>query len=304
MKKKVIALTLTAALALSSTSAFAATTTDCENTFNYDLSSLLKGITSNSSVKEYKLTVNGQEVDLNSVDWNTVLNKNTTTQTVAQKPAATGTTTAAQPAKTTTATSAAKPAATTTKPAATQTQASAPAAAKPATTAPTTAAKPATTAPTTAAKPAATQPATAQPSTSTPATNTTVSSSNLTYEQKVVELVNVERQKAGLPALTMDSAISNVARTKSKDMAANNYFAHQSPTYGSAGDMLTRFGIRWSAWGENIASGQRTPEAVVTAWMNSSGHRANIMSTSFSKIGVGYAVNANGTPYWTQIFTN
>jgi len=85
-------------------------------------------------------------------------------------------------------------------------------------------------------------------------------------------------------------------------MASNNYFAHQSPTYGSAGDMLKQSGINWSAWGENIASGQRTPEAVVTAWMNSEGHRANILSPNFSKIGVGYATNSNGTPYWTQMF--
>jgi uncharacterized YkwD family protein len=116
--------------------------------------------------------------------------------------------------------------------------------------------------------------------------------------------VNVERQKAGLQALKMDSAITNVAELKSKDMATKNYFAHQSPTYGSAGDMLTQFGIRWSAWGENIASGQRTPEAVVTAWMNSAGHRANILSPNFSRIGVGYVTNSNGTPYWTQIFAN
>jgi uncharacterized YkwD family protein len=133
-------------------------------------------------------------------------------------------------------------------------------------------------------------------------TSTTTASSNLNYEQKVVELVNIERQKNGLSALALDSSVSNVARTKSKDMAANNYFAHQSPTYGSAGDMLKQSGINWSAWGENIASGQRTPEAVVTAWMNSEGHRANILSSNFSKIGVGYATNSNGTPYWTQMF--
>lgn len=315
MKKKIIALTLTAALALSSTSAFAATTTDCEKTFKYDLSNLLKGITSNSNVKQYKLTVNGQEMDLNSIDWNTVLNKTTT---AVQKPASTQQTTTAPAAAKPTATQpvAAKPAATTpavTKPAT-------PVATKPATTAP--AAKPATTPAVTqpatpvATKPAATAPAATTPVATKPATQTTapstaattpsntVSSSNLSYEQKVAELVNIERQKAGLSALTFDQSVSNVARTKSKDMAANNYFAHQSPTYGSAGDMLTRFGIKWSAWGENIASGQKTPEAVVTAWMNSPGHRANILSTNFSKIGVGYAVNSNGTPYWTQIFTN
>lgn len=283
MKKKIIALTLTAALALSSTSAFAATT-DCEKTLNYDLSSLLKGITSNSNVKQYKLTVNGQEMDLNSIDWNKVLNKTT----AVQKPASTEQKTTAPAAK----------------PAATKPIAAAPAAPKPA-------AKPAVTKPTApavtqpAAKPATTPvaPKPAAPAAATTPSNT-VSSSNLSYEQKVAELVNVERQKAGLPALVFDQSISNVARTKSKDMAANNYFAHQSPTYGSAGDMLTKFGIKWSAWGENIASGQRTPEAVVTAWMNSEGHRANILSSNFSKIGVGYAVNSNGTPYWTQMFTN
>lgn len=261
MKMKILALTLTAALALSSTSAFAATT-NCINVNNNDVKVLLKNFTSNSNVKQYKLTINGKTVDLNTVDWNAVLNKNTTTTVKAQpavKPAAT------QPAAA--------------KPVATQPVATTPAATQPATTAP-----------------AATKP-------TAPTSNTTVSSSNLTYEQKVVELVNIERQKVGLPALTLDSAISNVARTKSKDMATNNYFAHQSPTYGSAGDMLTRFGIKWSAWGENIASGQRTPEAVVTAWMNSAGHRANILSANFSKIGVGYATNSNGTPYWTQMFT-
>ena len=81
----------------------------------------------------------------------------------------------------------------------------------------------------------------------------------------------------------MDSAISNVARTKSKDMAVNNYFAHQSPTYGSAGDMLRQFGISWRAWGETLQP-VKEPEIVVDAWMNSPGHRANILSPNFSKI--------------------
>lgn len=132
--------------------------------------------------------------------------------------------------------------------------------------------------------------------------NTTSAPITSNYEQKVAELVNIERQKNGLAPLTLDSAISKVARIKSKDMSDNNYFAHQSPTYGSAGDMLKQYGINWSAWGENIAAGQRTPEEVVNAWMNSEGHRANILSPNFSKIGVGY-VN-NGRPNWTQMFTN
>lgn len=253
MKKRVIALTLTALLALSSTSAFAATT-NC-TTVNYN--NLFKNYTGKyANVKnQYKVKVNGKEINLNSVDWKTVLKQ----YAPAEKPV-------------------------------TQVQKPAAPVEKPATPAP----APATPAPTPVEKPAA----------PIEKNDTTVSSSNLTYEQKVVELVNVERQKAGLSTLKMDSAISNVARAKSKDMAVNNYFAHQSPTYGSAGDMLRQFGISWSAWGENIASGQRTPEIVVNAWMNSPGHRANILSNNFSKIGVGYVTNSNGTPYWTQIFTN
>lgn len=127
---------------------------------------------------------------------------------------------------------------------------------------------------------------------------------NQSYEQKVVELVNIERQKNGLPELFYDSSISDVARTKSQDMAVNNYFAHYSPTYGMASDMLLKFGITWSSWGENIASGQDTPESVVNAWMNSPSHRENILSPNFALLGVGYFVDSSGTPYWTQMFTN
>lgn len=135
-------------------------------------------------------------------------------------------------------------------------------------------------------------------------TATATSSSNVNYEKRVAQLVNIEREKNGLQPLAFDSSISNVARSKSKDMADNNYFAHQSPTYGSAGDMLRNFGINYSAWGENIASGQDTPEEVVNAWMNSEGHKANILSTNFGKIGIGYVTNAGGKAYWTQMFTN
>lgn len=138
--------------------------------------------------------------------------------------------------------------------------------------------------------------------TNTAKTTSNAKASNSNYERQVVQLVNVERQKNGLNALSLDSAISNVARTKSKDMADNNYFAHNSPTYGSAGNMLKQFGISYTAWGENIASGQDTPQEVVNAWMNSEGHRANILSPNFTKIGVGYVTNSKGTPYWTQMF--
>ena len=132
----------------------------------------------------------------------------------------------------------------------------------------------------------------------------TITASNPGYEERVVQLVNAERARYGLDALYMDSRISDVARLKSKDMADLNYFSHYSPTYGMASDMLLRFGINYSAWGENIASGQDTPEIVVSQWMNSPSHRENILSPYFPFIGVGYYVGADGTPFWTQMFTS
>lgn len=119
------------------------------------------------------------------------------------------------------------------------------------------------------------------------------------YEKKVVELVNVERAKYGLPALTLNTKLSAVARAKSQDMKDKKYFSHTSPTYGSPFDMMKSFGITYKSAGENIAMGYKTPEAVVNGWMNSAGHRANILSSSFKEIGVGYVASGN---YWTQMF--
>lgn len=119
------------------------------------------------------------------------------------------------------------------------------------------------------------------------------------YELEVVELTNVERQKHGLAPLQIDEALSKVARVKSEDMAKQNYFSHNSPTYGSPFDMMKQFGISYRTAGENIAMGQRSPQEVVNAWMNSEGHRANILNSNFTHIGVGHASNGN---YWTQQF--
>lgn len=119
------------------------------------------------------------------------------------------------------------------------------------------------------------------------------------YERRVVELVNAERAKYGLSTLKINNELSRVARAKSQDMRDNGYFSHNSPTYGSPFDMLKSFGISYRAAGENIARGYSTPEAVVTGWMNSEGHRANILSSSFTQIGVGHVESGN---YWTQLF--
>lgn len=119
------------------------------------------------------------------------------------------------------------------------------------------------------------------------------------YEQEVIRLVNVERAKYGLSPLTEDWELSRVARYKSQDMHDRRYFDHNSPTYGTPFQMMKAFGLTYRSAGENIAMGYRTPQAVVTGWMNSSGHRANILNSSYKKIGVGYVADRN---YWTQQF--
>ncbi|TYS57881.1 sporulation protein [Sutcliffiella horikoshii] len=118
-------------------------------------------------------------------------------------------------------------------------------------------------------------------------------------EMKVIELTNAERRKNGLSDLKADASLSNVARDKSKDMQTNNYFSHTSPTHGSPFDMMRDYGISYNTAGENIAMGQRSPEEVVQAWMDSEGHRKNILTPDFTHIGVGYVEEGN---YWTQMF--
>ncbi len=119
-------------------------------------------------------------------------------------------------------------------------------------------------------------------------------------EEQVVELVNKERAKAGLKPLKLNWEVSRVARYKSEEMKNKNYFSHTSPVYGSPFDMLKAFNVKYRTAGENIAKGQKTPEAVMKAWMNSEGHRKNILSKTFTEIGVGYVDGS--TPYWTQLF--
>lgn len=119
------------------------------------------------------------------------------------------------------------------------------------------------------------------------------------FEKRVAELVNAERVKYGLKPLTLSKTLSDGARIKSKDMHDNRYFSHTSPTYGSPFDMMRSLGITYRTAGENIAMGYASPEAVVKAWMNSDGHRANILNASYTEIGVGYIADGG---YYTQWF--
>jgi uncharacterized YkwD family protein len=122
-------------------------------------------------------------------------------------------------------------------------------------------------------------------------------SSPSNFEEQVVQLVNQQRAKAGLKSLTHRADVKNVAQKKAQDMINSNYFSHTSPNYGSPFDMLKTFGISYSYAGENIAKGQKTPQEVMNAWMNSSGHRANILKPQYDAIGVGYYHGA-----WVQMF--
>lgn len=121
------------------------------------------------------------------------------------------------------------------------------------------------------------------------------------FEEQVLQLVNKERTANGLKRLTLNTDLRRMARIKSTDMYENNYFSHESPTYGSPFDMLDYFGYRYKRASENIAKGQRTPEEVMNSWMNSTGHRQNILDPYVTKIGIGYEPNGN---IWTQIFSD
>ncbi|KMY54531.1 hypothetical protein AC623_11900 [Bacillus sp. FJAT-27231] len=238
-----------------------------------------------------------QQFAKGNVDWQSILKQyGWTVQQPAQQAPTTKPAPEAKPAPTTKPAPEAKPAPTTkpapeAKPAPTTKPAPE---AKPApTTKPAPEAKPApTTKPAPEAKPApTTKPAPSKPSQTTAGLSA--------FEQQVVDLTNQERQKAGLQPLKADTQLSSVARKKSEDMLAKNYFSHTSPTYGSPFDMMKQFGITYRTAGENIAKGQRTPAEVVKAWMESPGHRANILNKDYTHIGVGYVENGN---IWTQMF--
>lgn len=118
-----------------------------------------------------------------------------------------------------------------------------------------------------------------------------------TFEQQVADLVNKERTSRGLKPLQHRADIKNVAMKKAQDLINSNYFSHNSPNYGSPFDMLKTYGISYQAAAENIAKGQTTPEQVMNSWMNSQGHRNNILNSSFDSIGVGFYHGA-----WVQLF--
>lgn len=155
------------------------------------------------------------------------------------------------------------------------------------------------TTPPTNATPTGAPPVTAAPK---PAATTPKLTGEAAFEAQVLTLVNAERAKAGCKALVADSRLAKAAKAHSADMAARNYFEHTTPDGVEFATRITNAGYRWSAAAENIAMGQKDPASVMTSWMNSSGHRANILNCGYRNLGVGLAYNTKKAPYWTQDF--
>lgn len=132
--------------------------------------------------------------------------------------------------------------------------------------------------------------------------NQTISNTNMNNDEKeVFNLINQQRQNNGLPALKVDEEVQRVARIKAQDMVNKNYFSHTSPTYGSPFDMLKSFKVSYKTAGENIA-GNSTNSGAVNAWMNSSGHKANILNNSFNYTGIGVVSSPKYGKMYVQMF--
>jgi len=142
---------------------------------------------------------------------------------------------------------------------------------------------------------------TSQSPTTSNNTTTTTNTGVSNYASEVLRLVNVERSKAGLPALTTNQTLTSAANKRAQEIKQT--FSHTRPNGSSCFTVLGEFGISYRTAGENIAYGQKTPQEVVNGWMNSPGHRANILSSNFGKVGIG-VYQSNGVYYWTQLFTN
>ena len=121
------------------------------------------------------------------------------------------------------------------------------------------------------------------------------------YVTQILNLVNEERAKAGLSALTLDMNITAAATVRAKEIKQS--FSHTRPNGSSFSTALTEQGVTYRGSGENIAWGQKSPEQVMNGWMNSDGHRANILNKNYKNLGVGYYQDENGVNYWVQLFT-
>ncbi|ATE55630.1 MULTISPECIES: CAP domain-containing protein [Actinosynnema] len=152
---------------------------------------------------------------------------------------------------------------------------------------------------------AATGAANAAPRTTNPATSSVVAKAAQdapAYAAEVLKLTNQERAKAGCGALVANTKLAAAAKGHNDEMAAQNYFSHTGADGSAPAQRVDAAGYYWRATAENIAMGQSTPAAVVRAWMNSAGHKANILNCAYKDLGVAYTVNSRGKAYWTENF--
>jgi len=127
---------------------------------------------------------------------------------------------------------------------------------------------------------------------------------NGAFEAQVLTLLNQERTSRGIPALTSSVKLRNAALGHTQDMACNDFMSHIGSSGSDPGDRITAAGYDFSTWGENVAAGYTTPSSVVGAWMDSTGHRTNILNPNFTEIGIGYVYNSASfyDHYWTTDF--
>lgn len=140
-----------------------------------------------------------------------------------------------------------------------------------------------------------------EPDTSTPDNGIQEEESVSVYAKQILNLVNEERAKAGLSPLSLEADITAAANVRAKEIVQS--FSHTRPNGSSFSTVLAEQGVSYRGSGENIAWGQKTPEQVMNGWMNSDGHRANILNGNFRNLGVGHYQDANGVNYWVQLFT-
>jgi uncharacterized protein YkwD len=129
-----------------------------------------------------------------------------------------------------------------------------------------------------------------------------------TQAQDILKLTNIERAKVGCPALTLNDKLTTAAQNHAEDMLARDFFSHQNPDGLRSSQRVTATGYDWALVGENIAAGQQTSAEVMNDWMNSDGHRANLLNCGYTEMGVGYLHDPNDTGavrydyYWVHVF--
>jgi uncharacterized protein YkwD len=139
---------------------------------------------------------------------------------------------------------------------------------------------------------------------STPSTPTSPSTPSSSEAESVIRLTNTERAAAGVAPVTMESRLMVAAQLHATQMAQLQRMEHNLPEgqYPTPADRLAAAGYSWRTYGENIAFNYRSPEDVMHGWMGSSGHRANILNSAFTQMGAAVARDAQGRPYWVQVF--